>query len=413
MAAIHRFIGNRYAICRGARHFARLVTLFGLLGMTLGVAALVVVLSVMNGFESEMRGRVDQLVAPLEIRFAHAQTGGELALSSLVEGGGVAAASPAVEQFALLSFNDRSRLIRLTGVNPSRDLQVVDWASAIRYGAVASLAAGEYAIAIGEITARQLGVTIGDRIDLQLPELLVTPAGLFPRIKRVTVGAIFTSGTQLDDELTFMHIDDARRLLMLPADSATVLRLRAEEQGTVEAQRAVDGLLTGLDYRWRRGDESLMTLYRAMQVEKVVVTLMLSAILLVAAFNIVAGLTLMVADKRPDIAILRTMGASAADVMAVFLRQALIIGGAGIVLGAAAGSTIALQFESIIGALQRLFGTRVFDPDIYYIATMPSQWRPGDLLLVVVIAAAITAVAGLFPAWRASRVPPLEALAYH
>ncbi len=382
--------------------------------MTIGVTALIIVLSVMNGFHSEMQRRVGTLLPQGHIYLERASADYAELSAALSGDPNIAAFSPAIEEFALLGAGDRSKMVRVFGIDPARDHEAEQLRNSVVAGAIDALQAQSFGIAVGDITARQLGLFIDDEVELVLPRFNATPAGVFPRSRVVTIEAIFSSGSPLDNELAFMYLGDLGRLAALPRDSAELLRVSsvANDDGLFlqQLQNRVDQLPG--NYRVESGAAGLETLFNAMQMEKIVVSIMLCAIVLVAAFNIVSGLTLMVADKRADIAIIRTCGASGADVMKIFVTQGMVIGLSGIVLGGLLGTLVAMNLGEIIEFAQQITSSRLLDPSVFYIVEMPSEWHLQDFIFIVTTALAITFLATLFPAWRASQISPVEALSY-
>ena len=414
---ISSFVGMRYAVGRGARRFTRMVTLFGLFGMMMGVMVLIIVLSVMNGFNTEMRQRVDTVLPDATLVFERPLEDSAQYVSLLRSHPDVTAVSPSVEEYALLRIGDRSRVLEVIGIDPNIDQAVVNIQDTLVTRSPDALSPDSFSIVIGEVTARQLGVYLGDRIDLILPKFSVTPAGLFPRSRSVIIAGVFSSGSQVDDEIGFMHIDDLRRVAATSLGAVERLRI-----ATVNGEGSLESIQNQLsrssatdelgNVSLENGLSRLETLFAAMQMEKVVVSLMLCAVVLVAAFNIVSGLVLMVADKRSDIAIMRTFGATSSEVMRIFVTQGLLIGCIGISVGAALGTLIALNINATVNFFQKLFAMQIFDPSVYYIVEMPSEWRLSDFVVIVLAAVTINLLATLFPAWRASRIAPAEALSY-
>jgi lipoprotein-releasing system permease protein len=384
--------------------------------MMIGVMALIIVVSVMNGFNSEMQRRVGKVFPDARLYFNHPAVDTIEIERFLQTEPEISNYSAAIEKFGLLRAGERSQMSRVVGIDPESDSAVVDLEESLIAGSVRQLQSGSFNVVVGDVAARQLGLFIGDRVDLILPKFTITPAGLFPRTRSFNVVGIYRSGSPLDNELGFVQIDDLRRLAALPEASIELYRL-SSSSGNVDQllsllQNRIEILFPQKGLSVESGASGLATLFQAMQMEKLVVSLMLCAIILVAAFNIVSGLTLMVADKRSDIAIIRTCGASAGDVMKIFVIQGLVIGGIGIILGALLGTLVATNMGAIIHYIQNLSASQLFDPSVFYIVEMPSEWRSADFLLIIGTAFLLTFLATLFPAWRASQISPVESLAY-
>jgi lipoprotein-releasing system permease protein len=285
-------------------------------------------------------------------------------------------------------------------------------------GYVGQLQAGEFGVVIGSQVARKLDLFVGDRLQLTLPSVTVTPAGVFPRIKRVTVTGIFQVGAQVDASVVFIHYRDGQKLLRL-GDRFQGVQLKlsdafvADNWLSAQANKTfLSGTLKNDDLQWRTWSDNMGTLFQAMRMEKVIVSLLLSVIIAVAAFNIVASLVLMVSDKRKDIAVIRTLGATSGTVMKIFVIQGLAVGSWGILVGTLLGCLLAYFVGDIVAGVEALSGNYIFDPSIYLISALPSEIRFGDVATVVGGALVISFFATLYPAWRAGKVLPAEALRY-
>uniref|UniRef100_UPI0025F6CD11 FtsX-like permease family protein n=1 Tax=uncultured Microbulbifer sp. TaxID=348147 RepID=UPI0025F6CD11 len=268
-----------------------------------------------------------------------------------------------------------------------------------------------YEIVLGRILARQLGVIPGDSVILTLPSVTITPAGIFPRTKRFTVAGVFSVGAQVDQNMALMHIEDAARLLRM-SGKVQGLQLKFDDMnnalGRVDGYaRALGEGFTGEDWSHSQG-----SLFQAVKMEKTVVTLMLMIIVAVAAFNIVSALVLMVADKRSDIAVLRTLGLTSRQIMAVFVVQGSAIGIIGALIGGLLGTLIALNLTDLVSWIENLVGAKIFDPRVFFVSFLPSEFRTGDAVLVLSAAVIMSLLATLFPAWRAAQIAPAEALRY-
>lgn len=408
------FIGWRYTRSRRRDHFISFISLLSLLGMILGVAALIVVMSVMNGFEAELRGRILALVphgfidAP-DGRLRDWQT---LADSIGAEsGGGLVAAAPYIGGSAMLAGRGPVRGVQLWAIDREREPRVSTIGRHIVAGGLDELGHAPFGIVLGDILARHLGVDVGDSVDVILPRVTVTPMGVFPRQKRFTVVAIFRSGSQLDSSTVFIDLRDGQRLYQL-GEAVTGLRVAADDLFTAGPLLQRWNEQHGGAYVVRDWSQTQGSLFQAVKMEKTMVALLLLVIVGIAAFNIVSILTMMVNDKRSDIAVLRTMGASPRSVMSIFMVQGAAIGLGGVLVGAALGVPLALNAGAIAAFFEQLAGMQIFDPRVYFVSRIPSVVIPLDVVAVCLLAWLLSLLAALYPAWRASHVQPAEALRY-
>jgi lipoprotein-releasing system permease protein len=319
----------------------------------------------------------------------------------------VAAVVPMVQTYAMLSYQSEQAGVMVQGIDSSwPNAQLVE--EHMIAGHLEQLQPGEFGIVLGSQLARQLNTFVGDRLQLTLPEVSISPAGIFPRLKRFVVMGVFTVGAQVDASVAFIHQQDARKLLRL-GDNYQGVQLQMHS-----AYDADQWLLTQdlPEWRWRSWSEQMGTLFQAMRMEKMVVSLLLSVIIAVAAFNIIASLVLMVADKRKDIAVVRAMGASSGLVVKIFVVQGMAVGMMGIIVGTALGSLLAYFIGDIVAFMEALTGVYLFDPSVYLISALPSRLLWSDVAIVTSCAGLISFLATLYPAWRAGQVLPAEALRY-
>ncbi|WP_226661856.1 lipoprotein-releasing ABC transporter permease subunit [Microbulbifer aggregans] len=405
------YIGLRYVAARRRQQFISFINGFSLLGMALGVFALIVVTSVMNGFDRELKTRILAVVPHGFVEHKEGLEDWQDAASQLRNQPHVVAASPFVRGFALLGANNQSQGVEFQGIDPQalRDVSAVG--ENMLMGSMDTLQPRSYEIVLGRILARQLGVIPGDSVILTLPEVVITPAGIFPRTKRFTVAGVFSVGAQVDQNMALMHIEDASRLLRMRG-KVQGLQLKFDDMnnalGRVESYAAALGEgFEGEDWSLSQG-----SLFQAVKMEKTVVTLMLMIIVAVAAFNIVSALVLMVADKRSDIAVLRTLGLTSRQIMAVFVVQGSAIGIIGAFVGAALGTLIALNLTDLVSWVENFLGAKIFDPRVFFVSFLPSEFRAGDAVMVLSAAVIMSLLATLFPAWRAAQIEPAEALRY-
>ena len=406
------FIGLRYLRSKRREKFVSFVSGFSLCAMALGVAALIIVLSVMNGFDQEIKSRLLKVVPHVSVVKSDGFSSDQLKNieATIINDTEVYDLIPLVESFIMLSSKDRKIGVNVRGVNPTWSTTALLKESMLS-GYVEELAAGQFNIIIGSQIARKMDIFIGDQIQITLPKVSVTPAGIFPRIKRVTVSGIFEVGAQVDGSVVFMHPNDIQKLLRL-GDKFQGFQVSLADPYKAEAWVENRAAIAFPEYRWRSWMSSMETLFKAMSMEKVVVSILLSVIIAVAAFNIIASLALMVGDKRKDIAVIRTMGADSRLVTKIFIVQGLAVSASGIAIGTLFGSLFAYFAGDIIGAIEKLSGMYLFDPSIYLINVLPSKILISDILSVVSGALIVSFLATLYPAWRAGKILPAEALRY-
>jgi len=405
------FIGLRYIRSRRKNGFVSFISLLSFVAMALGVTALILVLSVMNGFDYEIRQRILNVVAHAAIFNEDGvhnwqQLGADATLT-----GGVEAFAPYVEGYGLLSSDAQGQGVLIQGIDPLMEDAVSPISEHMMVGEMALLQPGEYGIVIGNLLARSLGVIRGDYVVLSLPELNVTPAGIFPRYKRFRVFGVFQVGAQVDSGLAFVHYRDAQKLFRT-GDAVTGVRLRLADP--FDAGDIVAALNDDMDpgFKAKAWTEDMGNLFQAIELEKKVVSLLLAAIIAVAAFNIIASLILMVADKRQDIAVLRTLGVEAGTISRIFMVQGSAVGAFGVLCGVSFGSLLALWIGDIVHWLEYALGFRVFDPDVYFISQLPSRLLWQDVLMISGLGFGLSLLATLYPSYRAGQILPAEALRY-
>ena len=409
------YIGFRYAFGKRRSGFITFVSGFALLGMALGVFALIVVLSVMNGLDNETKMRILRVVPHGELSMREPMHDWQAVAATIAglspEQGAPLASAPYISGDVLLNYRGYMRPVALRGILPESERAVSEISESMLVGRFDSLRAGEYGIVLGALAARALGVTMGDKLSMTLPAISITPAGVFPRSKRFTVVGVFEVGAQVDERLALIHLEDAQKLYRRPA---TVEGLRLRYDDIYQAPAQIKSLLAhmGEDYLGRDWSQTQGSLFQALKMEKTVTGVMLSIIIAVAAFNIITSLIMMVAEKRSDIAVLRTLGATRTMILTVFIFQGLTIGVVGIALGCAAGIATAIWLPQIMLILEKVLGWQLFDPNVYFVSFLPSQWQPGDTLIVVLIAFALSFIATMYPAWRAALIEPADALRY-
>ena len=387
---------------------------FSVAAMALGVMALIVVLSVMNGFDKEIKQRLLRIIPHATVAGHPSFTSDQLAeiRQQIIARGdtGVTAVVPMVQGFVMLSKDVNQVGVNLQGLDeawPTAKLLKENMLS----GYVEQLAPGDFSIILGSQIARKLNVFIGDKIQVTLPMISVTPAGIFPRAKRVTVSGIFEVGAQVDASVAFMHQQDMQKLMRL-GDNYQGFQLQFEDPYKVDSWLKSNATSILPNHQWRSWSNAMSSLFQAMRMEKLVVSLLLSVIIAVAAFNIIASLVLMVADKRKDIAVIRTMGANSSLIAKIFIVQGMTVGAIGVLSGTLLGCFVAYFIGDIVGIIEGLLGVYLFDPSIYLINRLPSRIVFNDVAAVAGIALTVSFLATLYPAWRAGKILPAEALRY-
>ena len=392
--------------------FISFIALVSMAGIALGVAALIVVLSVMNGFQKEVRDRMLSVLAHVEI---FSPTGSmpnwQLTAQEARRNPEVTGAAPYVEAQALLTRQGAVSGVALRGVEPSLEPQVSDIGKEMRAGKLADLVPGEFGIVLGRDLATNLGVMTGDKITLVAPEGTITPAGMMPRLKQFTVVGIFESGHyEYDSTLALIAIRDAQALFRLPAPTGVRLRLK-DMQRAPEVARQLSHTLSG-DLYIRDWTQQNKTWFSAVQIEKRMMFIILTLIIAVAAFNLVSSLVMTVTDKQADIAILRTLGAQPGSIMKIFVVQGVTIGFIGTALGVSLGCLIAWSIPWLVPMIEHLIGVQFLPPSVYFISELPSELVPADVAKIGVIAFLLSSLATLYPSWRGAKVRPAEALRY-
>ena len=392
--------------------FISFISGVSMLGIALGVAALIIVLSVMNGFQKEVRERMLSVVSHIEVLAPGGAALVDLpaALQQLRSHPQVVGAAPFVAAQALLARGETMKGVVLRGIDPALEGEVTDLAAA-HPEVLAQLQPGAFRVVLGLELARQLGVRVGDVVTLVAPSGQVTPAGVLPRLKQMTVAGLFHSGHyEYDAALALMHVEDAQRLLRLEGPTGVRLKLHDLHQAPAVARELAHTLTEHLVLRdWTQQNK---TWYAAVQLEKRMMFIILTLIVAVAAFNLVSTLVMTVQDKRADIAILRTLGASPRSIMVVFVVQGALVGVVGTLAGLLLGLAVAWNIDVIVPAIERLLHTSFLPQDIYLISHMPSDPQAADIVPIALISLVLAFVATVYPSWRASRVNPAQALRY-
>jgi lipoprotein-releasing system permease protein len=406
------FVGLRYTRARRRNHFISFISLISMLGIMLGIVALIVVLSVMNGFHKEIQERILGMASHATLSDPSGISDWQGLVDEISQHPKVVGAAPFVEIQSMLMNAGRTQAALLRGILPAQEDAVSDLREDMVTGSVDSLTPGGFNIVLGRELAAVLGVGLGDKVTVVTPELNATPVGVMPRLKAFTVVGLFEVGmSDYDRGAGFMHMEDAARLMRL-GDAAEGVRLKLTDMWDApliarEIQYSLDGL-----YRVSDWTQVHRNFFAALRTEKRMMSIILFLIVAVAAFNIVSTLVMVVTDKRADIAVLRTLGASPGRIMAIFMVQGTAIGVFGTLLGVIGGVLLGWNVESIVASIESLFDVHFLDPGIYYISVLPSDVRAGDVIRIATGAFLMTVLATLYPAWRAARTDPAEALRY-
>ncbi|MDD2721995.1 MAG: lipoprotein-releasing ABC transporter permease subunit [Gallionella sp.] len=407
------FIGLRYTRAKRRNHFISFISLISMLGMGLGVLALIVVLSVMNGFQKEIRERMLGASPHLEV----VADGGRMydwqaVLEQTARHPQVVAAAPYVSGQGMLSLGQSVQGVMVRGIDPARETSITDLSDKMKVGELSALNSGEFGILLGSDLARALGVRMGEKVMLIAPQGSITPAGMMPRLKQFRVVGIFEIGmSPYDNSLALINLSDAQKLFQL-GDAVTGISTRLKEidrapQVAAELQSQLPPDLYANDWTHQNSNY-----FKAVQMEKKMMFIILSLIVAVAAFNIVSTLVMAVTDKQADIAILRTLGASPSSIMKIFIVQGVVIGLIGTLTGCIGGIALALNLDVVVPFIEHLFGVQFLAKDVYYISELPSDLHYSEVALIAVMSFTISLLATLYPSWRASKTQPAEALRY-
>lgn len=407
------WIGLRYTRAKRRNGFISFISAFSMLGIALGVMALIVVLSVMNGFQTELRTRILGVASHVQIM----GRGGDLAhwqeiSRQAARHQAVRSAAPFVQSQGMFSVDQGVRGTMVRGIVPDLEDKVADFRQHMKMGSLDDLRPGEFNVVLGVELARALQTFVGDRITLITPQATVTPAGIVPRLKTFRVVGVFEAGMhEYDSSLALIHLQDAQRLYSL-GDRVSGVRLKLDDLFRApRVARELAGMIAA-DASIFDWTQSHANFFRAVQIEKNMMFIILSLIVAVAAFNLVTTLVMAVTDKQADIAILRTLGARPRSIMAVFIVQGAVVGLLGLFLGVAGGVALAQNIDVVVPFIEGLLGVEFLDKQVYYISQLPSELRWGDVTLVTCISFVLALLATLYPSWHAARVNPVEALRY-
>ncbi len=406
------FIGLRYTRARKRSHFISFISLISILGITLGITALITTLSVMNGFGKELRGRILGVISHVTVT----ETTGALhdwqAVAERIKNPHVTGRAPYIVGQGMVSRGKGVSGVMVRGVLPSEEKQVSEFGNRMVEGSLDALKPGEFGIVIGSALAWKLDLSVGSPVSLIIPQALVTPAGLMPRFKRFTVVGIFKMDMyEYDNGLVLMNIDDAAKLYQMD-NQVSGLRLKLDDLDSAPQIASVLESGLGPNYMTRDWTREHGNFFRALKIEKTVMFVILLLIVTVAMFNVVSTLVVVVTEKRADIAILRTLGASPKSIMGIFLAHGSVVGIVGTLVGTLCGILLAVNVETIVHGIERILSTSFISADVYLISELPSDLHWSDVLLVSGSSLILGLLSALYPAWRASKVQPAEALRY-
>ncbi len=407
------WIGSRYVRSRSANGFVSLISAISMLGIAIAVSVLIIVLSVVNGFERELKERLLAMTAHASIEGVEGELEGWRDLqATAARNPRVTASAPYVGGQALIINGERLSGAEIRGIDPPQEDAVSGVAGLMLDGELASLGSGEFKIVLGVELAKELQVAVGDKVTVTLAEGIVTPAGVVPRTKRFTVSGIYRVGMyEFDRRLGFINIVDAQKLYR-KRDTVTGVRFSVTEifdANAIVREVALEHGALVLISDWTRRH---VNFFRSIQITKSILFVILLLVIAVAAFNIVSTLVMVVKEKQADIAILRTVGATPASILRIFVTQGSVIGIVGTLAGVIFGVLLAVNLETVVTQLEAIFGIKFLAADVYFISDLPSDLRMADVARIAVIALVLALVSTLYPAWVAAKTPPAEALRY-
>lgn len=407
------FIGARYTRAKRRNHFISFISLTSMIGLALGVLVMILVLSVMNGFDRELRTRILGMVPHATVSGQQPMADWQHVGEQILKHPEVAAVAPFTQLQGMLSHSGSVQPVMVNGVDPEFENKVSIISEHMQLGQLEDLRSGEFGIIIGELTARRFGVGVGEKITFVLPEASITPAGVFPRLKMFTVVGVFKVGAELDSSLALINVQDAARLTRWPTDRVEGIRLKLNDLFSApRVAREIAFSLPQSDLYPSDWTRSHGNLFQAIKMEKTMIALLLLLIVAVAAFNIISTLVMVVTDKKGDIAILRTLGASPGQIMGIFMVQGSLIGVVGTLIGGVLGVIAAMNVTAWVAGLEKLLGYQFLSSDVYFISYLPSELLVEDVVLICTAALSLSFLATIYPAWRASRTQPAEALRY-
>lgn len=409
------FVGWRYTRAKRKNHFTSFISITSMVGIALGVAVLIIVLSVMNGFGTELRNRILGVASHMQV------TGINSPLSNwqnVVEQAKtvpqVKAAAPYVMGQGMLSFGQYAQGAIVRGIVPAQEVQVAELGNKMKVGKLDDLRAGEFGIVLGIDLARYLGAELGDKVMLMTPNGQATPAGMVPRMKQFKLVGVFEMDMkEYDGNLALVHIEDAAKLYRM-GDDVSGVRLKLDDPFHASEVSPLLSLALSGQQNYYISDwvDENPNFFAALKMEKRVMFIIMALVVAVAAFNIVSTLIMAVTDKRADIAIMRTLGASPSSIMQIFVVQGALIGVIGTLVGVILGVLVALNIDVIVPFIEHVFGIQFLDKDVYMITSVPSQLLWSDVLVIMLTSFVLSLLATLYPSWKAARMNPAEALRY-
>ncbi|WP_127470861.1 lipoprotein-releasing ABC transporter permease subunit [Thiomicrorhabdus aquaedulcis] len=406
-------LGLRYTKAKRRNGFISFISFSSMIGIALGITALITVLSIMNGFQEELRERILGMTSHITVTESNERLQNWNALyNKVINQPHVLGAAPNIMEQGMLTNNNQVKGAAIRGILPEFEGQVADIQSKMVYGSLNDLTANGFNIILGGQLAKSLGVTVGDKITLIAPQGSVSPVGVVPRIKRFTVVGLFEAGMhEYDSGLAIIHIDDAQKVFKYN-DSYGALQLKLDDLFLVGQVRKKIAEQMDDGYLLRDWTQQHVNFFKAIEMEKRMMFIVLALIIMVAAFNIVSTMVMVVTDKQSDIAVLRTIGATPNSIMLIFIIQGLVIGILGSVMGLIGGISLASNIDVIVPFVEGLLGIQFFPPDIYYISQVPSKLDWNDVWSITMIAFILTLLATLYPARKAAKTQPAEALRY-
>ena len=410
MKNIPLYIGLRYTRAKRRNQFISFISAFSLVGMALGVTALILVLSVMNGLDREMKQRLLSVIPHGYIDRDPVLNDWQQIAQQVQQHPKVVGTAAYIASEALVGYGSDIQGIQIEGVLPEEELKISVIDKHMLLGSLENLKPGEFGVVMGSMMARQLGLAPGDKVMITSPDINITPAGVFPRNKNFTLVGVFEVGGQVDFNLALIHLSDAQKFFRVSGAQG----LHVKTTDLYEAASVMKELREkfGSDYSVKDWSQTQGSLFQSVKMEKIVTGTLLNILIFIAVFNIVSSLVLMVADKRSDIAVLRTLGLTAKQVMGIFIVQGSAVGFVGTLVGVVAGCILTWLINPIMAVLESLFGFHFFDPETFYITGLPSYLMWQDVLTITLTALVLSFLATLYPAYRASKIEPAEALRY-
>lgn len=406
------YIGLRYLLSKRSDGFLSFISIFSIGGMALGVFSLVLVLSVMNGFDDELKRRILRAI-PHGVVDVEGGVKDWRALSERIkQAPRVVGVSPYIGGNALMANGSLVKGAQLRGVDPDIEGDVSPIKDYFVSGDFTRLQSGEFGIVLGRLLSYSIGANVGDKVLVTIPQVSISLAGVFPRARRFTVVGIFEAGAQIDQTLSLIHLNDAQKLFR-KGDFVDGIRVKFDDiYAAAEGMQSIAGEL-GSQYSVHDWSQTQGTLFQAVKLEKTVTGLLLSIIIAVAAFNIITSLIMMVTEKRSEIAVLRTMGLRRGQVMMIFVTQGCFTGFMGVFIGVFLGVPCAVYLPEIVSALESILGKEVFDPNVYFVTSIPSIWLVKDTVWVCLLGVLTSFLATLYPSYRTSLIEPSEAIRYN